>query len=253
MLVIAAFFVAWALVAPNHGSGPAKKADALAELRRRLWGDERAETGVDLFERNRIVFIAKPGWEQRLDHRLEDARGIDIGSTAEHPPPGRWSSNGPRSRFSTVRVQVSDDQGGTQLEITRLPGLRMPPLEVRDGTGTLVGTIARDGRYSFSILDASGVRIGAIVRKSRRHAVDYGLLDSAGIEAGSISDFPHLVDRAWATSDHDVRLLVKALRAIQPDEHVLELRAPSSRVFKSLALAAAASVYLAFQRPYQAP
>ena len=37
-------------------------------------GDERPETGVDLVERNRIVFIAKPGWEQRLDHRLQDAQ-----------------------------------------------------------------------------------------------------------------------------------------------------------------------------------
>jgi len=75
MLVIAAFFVAWALVAPDLVSlRLGKKADALAALRRRLWGDERPETGVDLVERNRIVFIAKPGWEQRLDHRLQDAQ-----------------------------------------------------------------------------------------------------------------------------------------------------------------------------------
>jgi hypothetical protein len=101
-------------------------------------------------------------------------------------------------------------------------------------------------------LDASGTRIGTIVRRSRGYTVDYALLDACDVHVGFISDLPHLIERATVPAGNGTAAsLWKALRAVQPPEHVLELQLPASRVFRSLMLGAAASVYLALQRPFE--
>jgi hypothetical protein len=225
----------------------------LPEARRLLWGDAPRESATDLLERNRILFVGvELGWEQRLDHRLEDAGGAEIGSSLQQPRPGRLSLNGRRSRFATVRVEIRDDNQVKQLEIVRPSGVRTQPLEIFDGIGAPVGTIARDGRRSFAVLDASGTRIGTIVRRSRGYTVDYALLDACDVHVGFISDLPHLIERATVPAGNGTAAsLWKALRAVQPPEHVLELQLPASRVFRSLMLGAAASVYLALQRPFE--
>lgn len=226
---------------------------ALTEVRRLLWGDAPRESAIDLLERNRILFIGlELGWEQRLDHRLEDAGGTEIGSSLQQPRPGRLSRNGRPSRFTTVRVEIRDEHQVKQLEIVRPSGIRTQPLEIVDGIGARVGTIARDGRRSFAVLDAPGTRIGTIVRRSRGHAVDYALLDACGVDVGFISDLPHLIERASIlAATGTAASLRKALKEHQPPEHVLELQLPTSRVFRSLMLGAAASVYLALQHPFE--
>jgi hypothetical protein len=244
-------FVAWGELAPRMAARSAERRKrALEELSRRLWGDEQVSPTRSLAERNRILFVELPGWEQRLDHRLEDGHGLELGSALEEPRPGRLAHNGPRSRFRTVRLLVTDELGERALEVVRRPGLRSPPLEVLDPSGSLVGTIARESRHRFVLRDGSGAAVGAITRRSRHHRVDYELSDPHGLELGVISDLPHLARRAPGAAT--LEPLVKALAsALQPAEHVLELRESAEATVRSLALAAAASVYLYLQRPFQ--
>lgn len=245
--------LAWVTVMPRLLARTQElKAKKLADVRRRLWDDEPRGPAAELLDRNRFVFVSiKPGWEQRLDHRVEDAHGAEIGSSLQQPRPRRLSRNGPPSRLSTVRIEIRDENDLKQLEIRRPPGLRRQPLEIFDASGLPVGTIKRDGRRSFAVLDASGVRTGRIVRRSRGHTVDYALMDSASVEVGSISDFRHRTKRAAGPIRDGKARLLKEVLAEQPTEHVLELHTPASRVFRSLMLGAAASVYLALQQPFQ--
>ena len=222
---------------------------ALAELTRRLWGEERAEASRTLVDRDRIMFVEVPGWEQRLDHRLEDGHGVELGAALEEPRPGRLAYNGKRSRLKTVRVVVTDAFGDRELEIVRPSGWRIPPLQVRDGAGAPVGTIARVRRNEFALRDDAGVEIGTIVRRSRRHQVDYEILDAMASRVGTISDLAHISARAAGSAT--LEPLVKALRASQPSEHVLELHGVPDLTLRKLALAAAASVFLYLQSPLE--
>lgn len=226
--------VAYLVFKPRAVRRREARSRALSEIRRLLWGDEPRESAFDLFERNRILFIGvELGWEQRLDHRLEDAGGTEIGSSLQQPRPGRLSPrNGRPSRFTTVRVEIRDENQVKQLEIVRPSGIRTQPLEIFDGFGARVGTIARDGGRSFAVLDASGTRIGTIVRRSRGYTIDYALLDACDVDVGFISDLPHLIERASIPAGNGTAAsLLKALKDLQPPEHVLELQLPASRVF----------------------
>jgi hypothetical protein len=72
------------------------------------------------------------------------------------------------------------------------------------------------------------------------------------VDVGFISDLPHLIERASIPAGNGTAAsLRKALKDLQPPEHVLELQLPASRVFRSLMLGAAASVYLALQHPFE--
>jgi hypothetical protein len=246
--------VAWLVLKKTEHTEEARSR-ALSEVRQLLWGDAPRESATDLLERNRILFIGMQlHLEHRLDHRLEDAGGAEIGSSLRQPRPGLVSRGGAASRFETVRVEICGENQVKQLEIVRRSGVRRQPLEIFDGTGTRVGTIARDGRRSFAMRDASGARIGTIVRRSGGYTVDYALLDAFDVDVGFISDFPHVIERASvpvsnapATSRRWPSIRIFA--AGQPPEHVLELRLPASRTFRSLMLGAAASVYLTLQDP----
>jgi hypothetical protein len=146
-----------------------------------------------------------------------------------------------------VRVVVTDTFGDRELEIVRDSGLRTPPLEVFDGVGARVGTLVREGRYAYELRDTSGLRVGTIVRRSRRHDVDYELLDASGASVGWISDLQHVAARTASAAT--LEPLVKALGGSQPSEHVLEVRSDADVTFRRLALAAAASVFLYLQTP----
>jgi hypothetical protein len=249
VLVAVVYFV----LLPRAAKRREARSRALFEVRRLLWGDAPAESATDLLERNRILFIGMElGWEQRLDHRLEDAGGTEIGSSLQKPRPGRLSRNGLPSRLTTVRIEIRDEKDVKQLEIVRPSGIRTQPLEVFDGIGARVGTIARDGRRSRAVLDAAGMRIGTIVRRSCGYAVDYALLDACDVNVGFISDLPHLIERAsLPAGDGTAASLRNAVKESQPSEHVLELYEPASREFRSLMLGAAASVFLALQDPFE--
>lgn len=246
--------VAWLVLKKTELTEEAQSR-ALSEVRQLLWGDAPRESATDLLERNRILFIGmKLHLEHRLDHRLEDAGGAEIGSSLRQPRPGLVSPGGAASRFETVRVEIRDENQVKQLEIVRRSGVRRQPLEIFDGTGTRVGTITRDGRRSFAMLDASGTRIGTIVSRSRGHTVDYALLDAFDVDVGFISGLSHVIERASVpvgNAPATSRRLpsIRIFAAGQPPEHVLELRLPASRTFRSLMLGAAASVYLILQDP----
>jgi hypothetical protein len=128
--------VAYLVFKPRAVRRREARSRALPEIRRLLWGDEPRESAFDLLERNRILFIGvELGWEQRLDHRLEDAGGTEIGSSLQQPRPGRLSPrNGRPSRFTTVRVEIRDENQVKQLEIVRPSGIRTQPLEIFDGS-----------------------------------------------------------------------------------------------------------------------
>jgi hypothetical protein len=207
--------------------------------------------GVDLVERSRVVFIAIPGWEQRLDHRLEDAFGTEIGSALEQPRPRRWSKNGRRSRFTTVSVEIYDHHGARRLSIIRPPGLRWAPLEVFDAGGSPLGSIARNGRGRFVLRDRWAVAIGAIARRSRSHAVNYSITDSLGLEVATISDFRHLHERRSSDESLWAKVRRAAYAGSAVNEHVLQVSRPVSRELRLLILAAAAGVYLVLQTPFQ--
>jgi hypothetical protein len=127
----------------------------------------------------------------------------------------------------------------------------MRRIDIFDGSGGPVGTIAHVSRRASTVLDASGTRIGTIDRRSRGYAVDYALMDSSGLEVGSISDFAHLTERASGIVRNDKMTFVRDvfLGTGQPNAHVLEMHTPVSRAFRSLMLGAAACVYLFLQRP----
>ncbi len=151
-----------------------------------------------------------------------------------------------------MRVEIRDSYDSKQLEIVRPSGIRTRPLEIFDGSGALVGTIARDRRRSFAVLDASGVRIGTIARRSWGYKIDYALMDSSGGEVGSISDLSHLTKGASGPVSGARTTFLRDVfeGGGQPKEHVLEIQAPASRAFRSMMLGAAASVYLALQTPF---
>jgi hypothetical protein len=223
----------------------------LLDLRQALWGDASDETGVDLLDRARVVFVQMNGWEQRLDHRLEDTDGREIGMALEKPRPRFLSKNGPRSRFSTVRVEISDRSGTKRLEVVRPSGLTMQPLQVIDASGELFGTVRRQGRRTFVVHDPWGLPIGLIERRSGG-GVDYALKDRSGRELGTISDYWHLAERTKPPRTDRWTRLKKALHGGVAREHVLEFTDPHlNRESRALLLGAAASVYLAFQAPFQ--
>jgi hypothetical protein len=228
----------------------ARAAQELAQRRQRLWGSDHRDASVDLLARRRVVFVAIPGWSQRLDHRLEDSLGTEIGTALEQPRPRRWAKNGRRSRFSTVCIEVDDCSGARRLKIVRPSGVRWAPLEVFDSGGSLVGTIARTDRRHFVVRDAGSAAVARIERRSRGHAVDYRITDEAGAEVARIVDFRHLDDREPSES-----LWLKFRRAAYDtavaEEHVLDVEPTVSRELRPLLLAAAAAVYLAFQAPFE--
>jgi hypothetical protein len=197
LAVVALMMIGWIVIAPKiPGALDPLQSESkkLLELRHALWGDASDETGVDLLDRARVVFVQMNGWEQRLDHRLEDTDGREIGMALEQPRPRFLSKNGPRPRFSTVRVEISDRSGTKRLEVVRPSGLTMQPLQVIDSSGELLGTVRRQGRRTFVVHDHWGLPIGLIERRSGG-GVDYALKDRSGRELGTISDYWHLAER----------------------------------------------------------
>jgi hypothetical protein len=239
-----ALVVAFGLLTPKlAASAKARHQAWLDEVRRPLWEKADQEHGFDLFDRSCVVFVGMDGWEQRLDHRLEDGRGREIGAALEQPRPGRWSTNGRRSRFTTVRIEVSDDNGVKRLEVVRQAGLTTQPLQIWDNTSQLLGTVRRQGRRSFLLLDRWSGPIVWIERRSRGYAVDYALTDRSGTLIGRISDFKHLAEDAGTK---------RRFHTTEAREHVLELADPQiGSETRALLLALASSVYLALQRPLE--
>jgi hypothetical protein len=248
-LAFAVVVLAWGMITGEICGPP--KSQKLLDLRHRLWADASDEAGVDLLDRTRVVFVQMNGWEQRLDHRLEDTDGREIGAALEQPRPRFLSKNGPRSRFSTVRVEISDHTGRKRLEVVRPSGLTVQPLQVVDASGELLGTVKRQGRRTFLVHDPWGLPVG-LVEGRNRAGVDYALKDRSGRELGTISDYRHLAERAEPPRSDRWTRLKKALDGHVAREHVLQLTDPHlNRESRALLLGAAASIYLAFQRPYQ--
>jgi len=238
-----ALVVAFALLTPKlAASAKARHQAWLHEVRRPLWDKADEEHGFDLFDRSCVVFVGMDGWEQRLDHRLEDGHGREVGVALEHPRPGQWSLNGRRSRFTTVRVEVCDERGVKRLEVVRPAGLTNQPLQILDNYGQALGTLRRQGRRSFVLLDRWSQPIVWVERMSRGYAVDYTLADRSGRPLGRISDFRHLADDGTK----------RRLPTTEAREHVLEVSDPQmDSEHRALLLAVASSVYLALQRPLE--
>jgi hypothetical protein len=238
-----ALVVAFGLLTPKlAASAKARHRAWLHEVRRPLWDKADQENGFDLFNRSCVVFVGMDGWEQRLDHRLEDGRGREIGTALEQPRPGVWSLNGRRSRFTTVRIEVCDATRVKRLEVVRQAGLTSQPLQILDSNGQAIGTVRRQGRRSHVLLDRWREPIVWVERRSRGYAVDYTLTDRSGRLVGTISDFEHLVDKGAK----------RRLPTNEAREHVLELTDPQmGSEPRALLLALASSVYLALQRPLE--
>jgi hypothetical protein len=254
LAVVALMMIAWVVIAPKIPGAldPLQsESNKLRNLRQRLWADASDETGVDLLDRTRVVFVQMNGWEQRLDHRLEDTDGREIGTALQQPRPRSLSKNGPRSRFSTVHVEISDHWGTKRLEVVRPAGLTVQPLQVIDASGELLGTVKRQGRRTFLVHDPWGHPIGLIEGRSGA-GVDYALKDRSGRDLGTISDYWHLAERAEPLRTDKWTRLKRALDGHVAREHVLEFTDPHlNRESRALLLGAAASVYLAFQAPFQ--
>jgi hypothetical protein len=254
LAVVVLVMIGWVVIAPKiPGALDPLQSESkkLLDLRHRLWAGASNETGVDLLDRTRVVFVQMNGWEQRLDHRLEDPYGGQIGMALQQPRPRSLSKNGPRSRFSTVRVEISDHTGRKRLEVVRPSGLTMQPLQVIDASGELLGTVKRQGRRTFVVQNPWGLPVGLIEGRSGA-GVDYALKDRSGRDLGTISDYWHLAERAKPPRTDRWSRLKKALDGHVAREHVLELTDPHlSHELHALLLGAAASVYLAFQRPFQ--
>jgi hypothetical protein len=143
----------------------------------------------------------------------------------EQPRPRSLSKNGPRSRFTTVRVEVCDHTGRKRLEVVRPRGWTMKALQVVDASGELLGTVRRQGRRTFVLHDAWGLPVGLIERRSGA-GVDHALKDPSGREIGTISDYWHLAERTKPPRTDRWTRLKKALDGHVAREHVLEFTDP---------------------------
>jgi hypothetical protein len=245
----------WIVVADvvqKRRASKSKQRPTLSELRERASQQSSREAGLEFLERNTFVFVSISTLERRLDHRIDDADGLRIGSALQQPRPTRWASGGGRpSSLREVHVEICGADDVKVVEVVRARGIRAQPLQIRDRAGVLVGTIARDGSSRFALRDPLGGRIGTIERKSRGYAVDYALKDAADGVVGTISDFTHVARRLATPGLAPARPLLKRLFGVnQPDEHVLEITAPVTRDLRIVLLGAAAAVYLSLQQPF---
>jgi hypothetical protein len=242
MVVLVAAF--WFIVAARRERETAQPPPpTLAELRRGAGVRSEREGLVGLLQRTTFVFVSTSGLERRLDHRIEDADGHEVGSVAQTPPPGRWTSNSGRPS-GTVRVDIRDLNGTCIAQLVRPGGLFAPPFTVLDGTRIPVGFVKREGRRRALMTDVLGRPLGTIQRVGRQHPhrVDYAIEDVTGSAIGTISDFEAITARLAG-------LVSKKWLYGQADEHVLEITTPVEPDVRLLMLGAAAGVYLVLQRP----
>jgi hypothetical protein len=202
--------------------------------------------------RNVFVFASAPGLHSRLDHRIEDEDGTEIGSVLEQPRPSRWAGDSNFPRIGRVRLEVCDESGAKVVDIVRPFGPSLRALRVVDRFGVLAGTIRRTGLRRFAARDRFGHDVGTVFRKGRGYSVDYVIESSTQGAVATISDFRHIANRlelSKATADSPP---VKGRRKWSrvAEEHVLEIDSPVTEEFRVLMLGAAAAVYLALQPPF---
>ena len=244
-MLVTAVLVAglWITVTARRQAKPKAAPPTLGELRRGAGVRSEHEGLTALLQRNTFVFVdTRPGLERRLDHRIEDADGQEVGTAAQVPPPGRWVSNNGRPG-GTVKVEICDADETCVAHIVR-PGGRFaaPPFTVLDAERIPVGFVKTEGRRRAVMTDVLGRHLGTIQRISRQHRVDYAIEDATGRPIGTISDLRAIAARLEGVVD-------RKSSYSQPHEHVLEITAPVEPDVRLLMLGAAAGVYLVLQPP----
>jgi hypothetical protein len=246
------FLVLLVLVVPlsRIASEPEASRPMLSATRSRT--AERA-VGLDLTRRKTFVFVSASNLSRRLDHRIEDEDGTEIGSILEQPRPGRWAGDSNFPRISKVRLEIFDESGSRTVEIVRPFGPSFRALQVTDGVGVPIGTIRRSAWRRFVLRDRFGHVVGTIVRKGWGYEVDYMIEDSAHAAVATISDFERIADRleqSRATAGWSSAKKRRHRWGPQPDEHVLEITAPVTEELRVLMLGTAAAVFLVLQTPF---
>jgi hypothetical protein len=243
MLVTAVVVIGLGItVAARRQEKPKVAPPTLGELRRRAGVRSEHEGLTALLQRNTFVFVdTRPGLERRLDHRIEDAEGQEIGTVAQVPPPGRWVSNNGRPS-GTVKLEIRDADETCIGHIVRPGGRFAPPFTVLDSERVPVGFVKTEGRRRAVMTDVLGRHLATIQRISRQHRVDYAIEDATGRAIGTISDLRAIAARLEGVVD-------RKSSYSQPHEHVLEITAPVEPDVRLLMLGAAAGVYLVLQRP----
>jgi hypothetical protein len=242
-------FVVLAVVLTRFASEPDESRPILSAIQPRT---AESVFGLDLMRRKTFVFVSLSGPERRLDHRIEDEDGSEIGSVLEQPRPAWWEGNSNLPRIGRVRLEVCDESGAKVVEIVRPFGPSLRALSVIDGCGVPVGTIRRSRWRRFALRDRFGQDIGTIVRKGRGYSVDYVIEGSGHGAVATICDFRHIAHRLElnkaTAGSRSVKNRPERWRVAE--EHVLEINAPVTEELRVLMLGAAAAVYLTLQPPF---
>jgi hypothetical protein len=207
----------------------------VSELRRRAGLNVDREIASDLLQRNTFVFVSL-SFGRTFDQRLEDADGIELGSSLQIPR-------------SNVEVEIRDLNDTRIAKMIRQRGLFASSLSVLDGSRVPVGTVRWEGRRQYAIRDVLGRTLGTIRRTSRGSDLDYTIEDATGAQVGAISDLAHLAARLGL----DPPLETRRRRFSRPNEHVLEITAPVTHDLRLLMLGSAAGLYLTLQGPLSEP
>jgi hypothetical protein len=242
MLVTMALIAGVWIAVARRQEKPKVAPPTLGELRGRAGVRSEHEGLTHLLQRSTFVFVdTRPGLERRLDHRIEDAEGQEIGTVVQVPPPGRWVSNNGRPS-DTVKVEIRDADETCVGHIVRPGGRFAAPFTVLNAERIPVGFVKTEGRRRAVMTDVLGRPLATIQRISRHYRVDYAIEDATGRAIGIISDLRAIAARLEGAVD-------RKSSYIQPDEHVLEITGPVEPDLRLLMLGAAAGVYLVLQRP----
>lgn len=193
----------------------------------------------DLLTRDVLVVNQKAKLiELTNEYRILDPDGQQIGVIREEGQSAakkalRFVSK--LDQFMTHKLSVYDATGAKVVELVRPRKVMKSSLQVSDGTGRVVGSIAQKnvwGKKRFAMQDANGQDLGMINAENWR-AWDFAIQDAAGTEVGRITKkWGGLLREGFTTADN----------------YVLQVSAPVSPELRMLILASAAGVDLALKQ-----
>jgi len=197
---------------------------------------------MSLLERNRFIVNQKAKLiELTNEYAILDEEGNRIGMIRQEGQStlkklARFVSS--LDQFMTHTLAVYEEDGTKVVELTRPRKFMKSRLEVSDGLGAAVGTIAQEnivGKKRFSLTGSSGEALGAINAENWR-SWDFRIEDALGSEVGRIT-------KKWAGLGKEM--------FTSADNYVVEIDDAATGPLRLLALAAAAGVDTALKQDAQ--
>lgn len=197
---------------------------------------------MSLLERNRFIVNQKAKLiELTNEYAILDEEGNRIGAIRQEGQSklkklARFVSS--LDQFMTHTLAVYEDDGTKVLQLTRPRKFMKSRLEVSDGQGMPVGTIAQEnviGKVRFSLTGQGGEALGGI-RAENWRAWDFRIEDAQGTEVGRIT-------KKWAGLGKEMFTTA--------DNYVVEIDDAAKGPLRQLAIAAAAGVDTALKQDSQ--